>query len=150
MKTSLECRGKHGQKCGRAMRQVKRKGKKFLAVLSKGIRQKGLALRTVCSFLASGTSSRRFECNLVMTQLLEIIWLFLYSQFAVRRAAQATKHSIVEIVIRWSMCRKVCTGVLNLQGKFVDTDNTLLLMNLVSQEEENAGGEDSRKWTGCG
>ena len=121
LRTTMQCPGKSGRSCGKPMRLYrKRENKKYdVWRCNTCACHKKLSLRAGCAFFSFATNEVRHKSSLPLTQLLEIVWLFLFMKGTVRNAAQLTKHSTHTIVNSWGMCRQVCTGIMELQPKFV-------------------------------
>ena len=123
LKSSMRCPGKGSAACGRSMKETKRKTRCTIWRCTKRSCGKELSLRTGCSFLSFKTRSVCHKSNLPLTEVLEIVWLWLFTKATMRDAAQASGHNYHTIVRWWEMCRLVCTGILDSEPKFVGTDS---------------------------
>ena len=80
-------------------------------------------MRAGCTFFYFKSDNFIHKSNIPITQVLEIVWLFLFSQSTVRDAAAATGHSLHTIVNWWKMCRLICTLTMDKQPKFRGTSD---------------------------
>ena len=78
-----------------------------------------LSLLARCSYLFIYSDEKRGKPVLPLTQVLEIIWIFLHTQSTIRLAPHATQHRIGTIVSWWHTCRRVCSLTADEQPRFV-------------------------------
>ncbi len=102
LRTSMWCPGKHGESCDRIMKEWKRKNRNDVWCCPAHACRKQLSLRTGCSFLSFPNNRVRHKTNFPLTQVLEIIWLFLLMKGTIRDAAQISGHS-THTIVNWRM-----------------------------------------------
>ena len=123
LKKTMECPGKGGLECKSIMIERRRKNCSNIWRCSDRSCRKELSVRAGCAFFHFKSDNISHKSSIPITQVLEIVWLFLFSQSTVRLATAATGHSSHTIGNWWQMCRQICSATMDKQQKFCGTSD---------------------------
>ena len=84
--------------------------------------RKELSIREGSLFSSYKSGDGRHNAKLTLCSIMKLIWLFLHMKCTIRDAAKLTQTSTSTLVEWWGNCKRVCTGVLEMQPKFVGTE----------------------------
>lgn len=111
------------------MEERNRKGKAEVWRCTKRSSRKEISVRVRCLFFSTNDENVKRRSALQVIDVLEIIWLLLHTQCAIRQAAKATQHSTATIVRWWHTCRSVCSMAMDLEPKFEGTPEKPIQVN---------------------
>ena len=104
----------------RAKKKKKRPNCYIMALFEK-MCHKELPIKYGNSLLTFKVSSAKYKNGLPMHNILELLWLFLYSKGTLKQIVGITGRSATIVVEWWNTFRKVCCGALEIEQPYNGT-----------------------------